>query len=123
MLGMTETIDKDKVRVSIYFGFASYSGLLLVPFFFQKCVPDGCQHRDFAFPCFGFRRVYITVASINFVPVIHQRMVDVDNTFFKVNITPSQPNSFANPHPCSKHYSKDWMPMLILGGSFEKIQK
>ena len=123
MLGLSKAIDENEICISINRRYTLDTILLLALLFLQKCLSDKIQHWNFANAVFGLGRMDVTIATIDFVLVINERMIYVDYSIFKVNIAPSQTNCFANTHTSPKQYRKDGIPMLVFLGMLQVVQK
>ena len=77
------------------------------------------HHRNSADTSLRFGRVAVEVATllaavVLTVVVVDQRVVDGDRPFLKIHIAPAQPSRFSYTQACTKHHSKDRVPVLVL---------
>lgn len=101
ILGITKAIDKDKICVSINYRLAGKPYFFLILFFHDKSFFYLREHRNCSFSCFRLWSIYSVSASLCTAPVkIYKGMINADCTFFQINVFPTKPCDFSNPHSC-----------------------
>ena len=123
MLGITEAINENEIRIAVHCGFAANSIRFLILFFLKEGLLHKRQHCNLANTARSLGGLYIAIAAIDRVSVVNKSVVHIDDAIFEINVRPSESNSFSDSHPCADHYSKHRIPMLILLCSFQKVQE
>ena len=114
MLRLTIAIEEDEVGVAINGSSASNIISMLPITFFQKSFFDETEYRNLADPVDGLGRVHVAVAAIDSVTVIDQGVVHVDDSLFKIDVTPAETNGFTNAKACSDQDGKHRIPVTVL---------
>ena len=122
MLGITKTVYENEIRITLN-GYPTRNTIFFLELlFFKKCILNDIHHRYFAFAVFGFWRINSKLAAVSISSVIiNKRVIDVDDSFFKVYITPTQARYLTDSHTGAKHYSKYGIPMSILWRTLQEI--
>jgi hypothetical protein len=93
MLRLPKAVNKYKIAVSINDNLAMQIKHFLPFLFHQEGFFYKIKHWYLPVACWGFRCIYIEVAAfftvICSVVVIDQSVIDINNAFFQINITPS----------------------------------
>ena len=118
MLRCPETIDKDEISISINRYFTPNIILLLKVSFLDECLSDKAEHRNLSIACFCLGSINVEVAALDTLwiamIIVNQCMIDIYQSFFKINVTPAKPSDFSYTETGSNHHRNYRIPMRIL---------
>ena len=123
MLRLSEAIDENEISVTINRRLTADALLLLSLPLFQKCLFNEAQHGNSANTVLSLGRVNVAVAAIGLMIVVNQSVVHINDPFIQIDVAPSQPSNFANPHSRAKHDRKHRVPVPILLRLLQEGQK
>ena len=90
VLGVSETVYENEIRIAFNGCPTRNSVFSLKLLFFEKSFLNDIHHRYFALAVFGLWCVDAKRATVAFaVVIIDKRVIDVDASFFKVDIAPT----------------------------------
>lgn len=116
-----------EIRISVNGHPAFQPDQFLIFLFSEERILYHGQHRHLPFAGFCFRRMDIEVAPLftALIPVIvvHQGVIDIDNTFFHINVAPPKSGHLSHPEACADHHRKNRIPMAVYWMILQKIQE
>ena len=125
--GAAVTVEEDKIRVSVNGHLALQSYKLLVLPLHEKRFLYESQHRHLPLACFRLGGMDIEVASLLAggisVIIVHQGVIDVNDSFLQVNVAPPQSCQLPYPQSGSHHHSEDGIPVIVDGMVLQEVQQ
>ena len=122
MLGISKAVYENEIRITLN-GYPTRNSIFFLELlFFKKCILNDIHHRYFSFAVSGFWRINSKLAAVSIPTIIvDKRVIDVNASFFKVDITPTQARYLTDSHTGAKHYGKHRIPMPILRRTLQEI--